>query len=109
MVESIAYCHKKSVVHRDVKLENFLVDVDSKTSGISIKLIDFGVSKKIAPGSTLTGLAGTILNMAPEILQNRDYNEKVDCWSLGICLVELLTNAAPFDDHDEKIHKQNII
>lgn len=68
MVQAVHYCHRKGVVHRDLKLENFLVDIDQETTNLIIKLTDFGLSKKIKPGHIRKGSAGTLATMAPEII-----------------------------------------
>lgn len=47
MIEAVHYCHQIKIVHRDIKLENFLIDLDQETNTIQIKLTDFGLSKKI--------------------------------------------------------------
>lgn len=47
MLKAVNHCHEKGIVHRDIKLENFLVDFDERTSDIIIKLSDFGLSEFI--------------------------------------------------------------
>lgn len=87
--EGVAYLHKKNVIHRDIKPENILVD-----SRGNIKLCDFGWSALNRPSRKT--FCGTYEYMAPEIFENKPYNEKVDIWSLGILIYELLHGSSPF-------------
>lgn len=83
-------------MHRDIKLENFFLDFNNKTQQIVVKLGDFGCSKIGRRGKNFTGIIGSTFAMAPEMIKGEKYSEKVDCWSLGILLYELLTNEVPF-------------
>lgn len=88
-------------MHRDVKIENFLVG----NSINDIKLIDFGVStfydEKNPPEFNNFG---TIVTLSPELYLTQKYTGlKIDCWALGICLFELLTNKFPFDPMNPKM------
>lgn len=81
MLSSIRYLHSKDIIHRDLKLENFLfssTDPDSE-----LKMIDFGLSKHFAVGQQMSDQVGTPYCVAPEIVMG-DYNEKVDLWALGV-------------------------
>ena len=62
---------------------------------ISLKVIDFGTAKICEPEISLSDKAGTVLYIAPEVLQ-KNYNNKCDIWSLGVILYILLTGRAPF-------------
>ena len=73
MVKAIQYCHQNDIVHRDIKMENFLVDVDDDSEEIQIKLTDFGLSKKMKVGERRLGQSGTLMSMAPEMVENRQY------------------------------------
>lgn len=101
MAEAVYHCHENSVVHRDLKLENFLIDINEHTGELEVKLCDFGLAKKILPGHKRKGKAGTLVTMAPEMIVCGFYDQKVDAWSLGVILFELLTNTIPF------LHKNN--
>ena len=81
IVQAIHYCHKLHVVHRDLKLENILVD-----DQFNLKLADFGFAtyKSI---DALTSYRGTMTYMAPEIKEGKTYKgTQVDLFSLGVIL-----------------------
>ena len=96
MLLGVQECHRYGIVHRDIKLENFLLELDNKDQSITVKLGDFGVARVGRRGKNFSGVAGTCIAMAPEMIRNEKYSEKVDCWSLGIILHEILTNYLPF-------------
>ena len=77
-------------MHRDIKPENILL-----SKNYDIKLCDFGWSI-LHHNQTRETFCGTFEYMAPEILENKPYDEKVDIWSLGILLYELFHNRSPF-------------
>lgn len=68
IVEGLCYCHKMSVVHRDIKLENILLD-----SNNNIKIIDFGFSIIIGEDKKLKIFCGTPSYMSPEIVSKTEY------------------------------------
>jgi MAP/microtubule affinity-regulating kinase len=92
IVSAIEYCHIKNVVHRDVKLENILLDDNNR-----VKLIDFGFSIVCTSRDRLNVFCGTPSYMAPEIVNKIEYvGAPVDVWSLGIVLFALLCGKFPF-------------
>lgn len=94
IASALDYCHKNSIVHRDLKIENILI---SKTG--DIKIIDFGLSNLYAPGSLLKTFCGSLYFAAPELLQAQPYDgPEVDVWSFGIVLYVLVCGKVPFDD-----------
>ena len=112
MVAAIEYCHRHNIVHRDVKLENFLINVSEDSEGevnMQVKLCDFGLAFQYEPDKPPTKKCGSILAVAPEILTNDSYCHKVDIWALGIILHELLTTRLPFYNDVDNIYKINII
>lgn len=110
MVETIAFCHDKGIIHRDVKMENFLVDTsDEVGEEIDVKLTDFGLACQYVPESPPVQKCGSVLTVAPEMLNDHAYDFKVDCWSLGIILYELLSTELPFYHDERKIHLRNIV
>ena len=112
MALSIKYCHTRKIVHRDVKLENFLInltDIDDEQVEMKVKLCDFGLAFPYDPDKPPTEKCGSILAVAPEILTDDSYCYKVDIWALGIILYELLSTKLPFYDESDNIYKKNII
>ncbi|PHH49961.1 Protein kinase kin1 [Ceratocystis fimbriata CBS 114723] len=91
---ALDYCHRNSIVHRDLKIENILI---SKTG--DIKIIDFGLSNLFSPRHHLRTFCGSLYFAAPELLQARAYTgPEVDIWSFGIVLYVLVCGKVPFDD-----------
>ena len=94
IASALDYCHKNSIVHRDLKIENILI---SKTG--DIKIIDFGLSNLFSPRSHLKTFCGSLYFAAPELLQAKAYTgPEVDVWSFGIVLYVLVCGKVPFDD-----------
>ena len=91
---SLDYCHRNSIVHRDLKIENILI---SKSG--NIKIIDFGLSNLYAPNRHLSTFCGSLYFAAPELLNAKVYTgPEVDVWSFGIVLYVLVCGKVPFDD-----------
>lgn len=93
--QAVRYLHAIGIVHRDLKLENFLFS--HKGDDAEIKLIDFGLSSKYNPevSNSLTTVAGTALYVAPEVLDS-NYDLKCDIWSCGVIMYFLLCGRPPF-------------
>ncbi|OCL08281.1 Pkinase-domain-containing protein [Glonium stellatum] len=106
LVGAVSYVHNKSCVHRDLKLENILLDKHE-----NVKLVDFGFTREYeGKASYLQTWCGTVCYSAPEMLKGERYaGEKVDVWSLGIILYALLAGELPFDDDDETVTKMKIL
>jgi MAP/microtubule affinity-regulating kinase len=105
ILSAVSYCHKKKVIHRDLKAENLLLN-----SNLDIKIADFGFSNMFDPESKLDTFCGSppyvfhliffmiIRYAAPELFQGRRYTgPEVDIWSLGVILYVLTTGCLPFD------------
>lgn len=91
---ALEYCHRNSIVHRDLKIENILI---SKSG--NIKIIDFGLSNLYAPDRHLSTFCGSLYFAAPELLNAKLYTgPEVDVWSFGIVLYVLVCGKVPFDD-----------
>jgi serine/threonine protein kinase len=94
IASALDYCHRNSIVHRDLKIENILI---SKTG--DIKIIDFGLSNLFSPRNQLKTFCGSLYFAAPELLQAKQYTgPEVDVWSFGIVLYVLVCGKVPFDD-----------
>jgi calcium-dependent protein kinase len=87
--------HKKNITHRDLKPENILLESKDRNN-LDIKISDFGFSCFFDPKKGLELVLGSPLYMAPEIILNKNYNEKVDVWSIGVISYMLLTGRNPF-------------
>ncbi|KAF8542088.1 hypothetical protein BDD12DRAFT_729996 [Trichophaea hybrida] len=96
IASALDYCHRNSIVHRDLKIENILI---SKTG--DIKIIDFGLSNLFSPRAQLKTFCGSLYFAAPELLQAKIYTgPEVDVWSFGIVLYVLVCGKVPFDDQN---------
>ncbi|KAK9774836.1 putative Kinase-like domain-containing protein [Seiridium cardinale] len=106
LVGAVSYVHQQSCVHRDLKLENILLDKYE-----NVKLVDFGFTREYEGKSNyLQTFCGTICYSAPEMLKGEKYaGEKVDVWSLGVILYALLCGELPFDDDDDNITRTRIL
>eukprot|EP00931_Biecheleriopsis_adriatica_P116882 TRINITY_DN92467_c0_g1_i1.p1 TRINITY_DN92467_c0_g1~~TRINITY_DN92467_c0_g1_i1.p1 ORF type:complete len:731 (+),score=97.66 TRINITY_DN92467_c0_g1_i1:73-2193(+) len=99
VVEGVSYCHEKLVVHRDLKLENLLLD----RSREHVKIIDFGFAAQVASRDTkLRAFCGTPSYMAPEIIRGDGYSGfAADVWALGVVVFALLAGTLPFAGRTE--------
>lgn len=91
---ALDYCHKNNVVHRDLKIENIMINQKG-----DIKIIDFGLSNLYLPKTLLKTYCGSLYFAAPELLSAKPYvGPEVDVWSFGIVLYVLVCGKVPFDD-----------
>ena len=102
---AVYYAHSMHCVHRDLKLENILLDKNGNA-----KLTDFGFTRECMTKTTLETVCGTTVYMAPELIERKTYDGfKIDIWSLGVILYTLITGSLPFDDDDEAKTKWKIV
>ncbi|XP_077501450.1 mitogen-activated protein kinase kinase kinase 13-like isoform X1 [Amblyomma americanum] len=89
------YLHSRNIIHRDLKSPNILISYNDV-----LKISDFGTSRQWCERSTKMSFAGTVAWMAPEVIRNEPCSEKVDIWSYGVVMWELLNCETPYKDVD---------
>lgn len=105
IVSALECLHKHSVVYRDLKPENVLLDEDG-----NIRLTDFGLSKQSVSGGALTHtFCGTPEYLAPEVIEGKGYGQAVDWWSLGTLLYEMMTGLPPFYHENLNVMYEKIL
>jgi serine/threonine protein kinase len=92
MLLGVQHLHSVSIVHRDVKQDNFLL---GGPSGTTLKLCDYGLSCLVPAGGWLTGTYGTAPYMSPEMLKDR-HSFGLDVWSLGVLVYSQLFGDFPY-------------
>jgi len=109
-LHGLKHMHDKALAHRDLKPENLLLS--SKDANATIKLADFGFSRKTTTGNDCHEMVGTPEYMAPELIAQRDrdagYSKPVDIWAMGVVLYILLSGIHPFQMEDEEMMMNNI-
>ncbi|KAI3737827.1 hypothetical protein L2E82_27840 [Cichorium intybus] len=107
LIDGVSYSHEKGVIHRDLKLENVLVDAKG-----NIKITDFGLSalpQHFRGDGLLHTTCGSPNYVAPEVLSIRGYDGVAsDTWSCGVILYVMLTGYLPFDDRNLAVIYQKI-
>lgn len=115
IISAISYLHNQKIIHRDLKLDNILVNFENEKdkemldlTKANIKIIDFGFARYLAQDSLAQSVLGSPINMDPVILkkmnkvetQSFGYDQKADIWSLGTICYELLIGMPPFDGNN---------
>ncbi|XP_022843469.1 serine/threonine-protein kinase SRK2E-like [Olea europaea var. sylvestris] len=99
LISGVSYCHSMQICHRDLKLENTLLD---GSPAPRLKICDFGYSKSSLLHSQPKSTVGTPAYIAPEVLLRKEYDGKIaDVWSCGVTLYVMLVGAYPFEDPEE--------
>ncbi|KAL6551698.1 Serine/threonine-protein kinase sapk10 [Orobanche gracilis] len=99
LISGVSYCHTMQICHRDLKLENTLLD---GSPAPRLKICDFGYSKSSLLHSQPKSTVGTPAYIAPEVLLRKEYDGKIaDVWSCGVTLYVMLVGAYPFEDPAE--------
>ena len=105
LINALFYLHSQNIAHRDIKIDNILLDRNK-----NLKLIDFGLSTKYSDNKLLDQPCGTIVYSAPEVLEGQPYHGMLaDVWSSGIVLYGMLSGYLPFSDNDDNVNKKLII
>ena len=128
VAKGIKHLHNQNIIHRDIKLENILINYDDSeyekklenltdlnevsplilsldSNNFTIKIADFGFSRELNEDNVASTICGTPISMAPDIIQcdeNHKYNNSVDFWSLGTVMYELLIGYPPFYNKNYK-------
>jgi serine/threonine-protein kinase NIM1 len=102
IVYGLSHIHCRSVIHRDIKLDNILLDCET-----GVKICDFGVSKIIKKNQVINEQCGTPAYIAPEIILDSGYEGfYCDMWSLGVLLYAMVCGTVPFKAPNmEELHK----
>ncbi|KAK4166588.1 hypothetical protein QBC43DRAFT_13732 [Cladorrhinum sp. PSN259] len=99
-LSGLAYLHREGILHRDLKADNILLDLDG-----TCKISDFGISKKtdnIYGNDKTNSMQGSVFWMAPEVVmsQKEGYSAKVDIWSLGCVVLEMFCGRRPWSKEE---------
>ena len=125
ILEGLNYIHSKKIIHRDIKLDNILINFDNIKDkekfnylNSKVKIIDFGLATKLKEGELCRTILGTPLFMDPLLLKKYNkverfdllhgYDEKVDIWSLGAVCYEMLTGESLFNVDDIEDLKKRV-
>ncbi|CAH1647414.1 unnamed protein product [Spodoptera littoralis] len=91
IAQGMAYLHSHKIIHRDLKSPNVLI-----ADNLVVKVSDFGTSREWNDVSAVMSFTGTVAWMAPEVIRHEPCSERVDVWSYGVVLWELLTQEVPY-------------
>ena len=98
IIIAIGKLHEKGIMHRDLKLENIMVDERGY-----IKIIDYGLAKKLADDEITMSYLGTPEYLAPEMVTRAGHDKSVDWWAIGILIYEMLIGVTPFFNKNRKV------
>ena len=106
--EGLKYLHERQVIHRDIKLENILLEGDNEDA-LTVKIIDFGFSTVVSPGKKIRVFCGTPSYMAPEIVnKTENIDTHTDVWAAGVVLFAMLAGSFPFKGINDRELYRNI-
>ena len=105
LINALFYLHSQNISHRDVKIDNMLLDRNK-----NLKLVDFGLSTKYTDDTLLDQPCGTVVYAAPEVLDGNEYHGMLaDVWSSGIVLFGMASGFLPFCDQDDEVNKKHVL
>lgn len=104
MLRAVGYLHSLHIVHRDLKLENFLYKSEDARS--PLKLIDFGFAHVWDPSTLMRAPCGSLSYVSPDVLHGTGYTDKCDLWSLGVVIWMLLCGYPPFHGEEQQVLAQ---
>ncbi|XP_051552056.1 serine/threonine-protein kinase SIK2-like isoform X2 [Myxocyprinus asiaticus] len=105
ILSAVEYCHERSIVHRDLKAENLLLDAH-----MNIKIADFGFGNFFRPGEPLTTWCGSPPYAAPEVFEGQQYEgPQLDIWSMGVVLYVFVCGTLPFDGPSLPVLRQRVL
>jgi len=95
IIEAMDFVHSKGFAHCDIKPRNYLLR--SKRDDVDVRLADFGFAQHVHAPNSLTSQCGTPFFVAPEVINRKPYDQKVDMWSIGVTCFLLLCGDTPFN------------
>ncbi|MBI2060513.1 MAG: protein kinase [Nitrospirae bacterium] len=102
LCQGLAYAHGRQIVHRDIKPGNVMITADK-----TVKIMDFGLAKKLGQSHTKSTVMGTPYYMSPEQVEGAETDHRSDIYSLGATLFEILAGRPPFTDGDVPYHHRH--
>jgi len=102
---AIEHLHKNKIIHRDIKVENVMLDGNGH-----VKLVDFGLAYKYEEEISHMGMVGSLIYMAPELIHSKTGGRHTDWWAYGVLAHELLTSKTPWSSlTNTKLIKHEIL
>ncbi|XP_030839128.1 5'-AMP-activated protein kinase catalytic subunit alpha-1 isoform X3 [Strongylocentrotus purpuratus] len=106
LVSALHHMHEHGIVHRDLKMENIMMDKQRE----NVKIIDFGLSNQCGPEELFKTHCGSPEYAAPELyVAGRDYGPEVDIWSLGVIMFAMVTGKLPFTTPHSENRRQHLL